>query len=82
MRNKKNIIDIHPYLEALFLFADCGTEYSIANGYVDFTKGLTTYSHTASVTCHESYDIRGSREVRCLENGTWSHTFCQIKGTI
>ena len=61
---------------------DCGTLTSPDNGSLDQISG-TTYGQTAVYTCTTGYDLFGTDQVTCMENGQWSADppVCQITGT-
>ena len=64
-----------------FLFIlDCGTEFALDNGYVNFTGRETTYNKSVEVTCDKGYDNDGTNEIVCLQTGQWSDAMCRIKG--
>ncbi|XP_048587546.1 sushi, von Willebrand factor type A, EGF and pentraxin domain-containing protein 1 isoform X2 [Nematostella vectensis] len=57
---------------------DCGNLVNPANG--ETTGSSTTYGSTASVTCHEGYDLIGSKSRVCQADGTWSGNDTWCKG--
>lgn len=60
---------------------DCGTEFSIPNGYANFTGKSTTYNSSVPVVCHEGYATNtGTKTITCIGDGTWSGAIqCTIK---
>lgn len=57
---------------------DCGSSYTLANGYINWTGRETTFNHTAPVVCNTGYDIQGAHEIRCSADGSWiNDTYCQ-----
>ncbi|KAL4228764.1 hypothetical protein ACF0H5_011806 [Mactra antiquata] len=51
---------------------DCGPLDDPVNGHVNTSEG-TTYSATAVYTCELGYELRGSTDLFCQANGTWSN---------
>ena len=59
---------------------DCGTEYKLENGKVDFAKRNTKYKAQVPVSCNTGYKIKGDAQITCGSSGKWSvHTLCAIK---
>ena len=56
---------------------DCGSDYKLDHGSVDFDKTQTTYNQTVMVTCAADYEAVGTPVITCLQNGTWSQIVCQ-----
>ena len=57
---------------------DCGTDYHLENGHVNFTGRPTLINHTVPVLCDDGYYIQGDRYITCLSDGTWSqYTRCR-----
>ena len=60
---------------------DCGSDFSIADGHVNFTGLATTYGERIPVSCNEGYELVGEEVITCLADGTWSKdVICRIKG--
>ena len=65
----------------LILFSDCGKNYAILNGHVDFTDKKTTYGYFVPIICNNGYILTGGEGIECLGDGFWSnYTTCEIKG--
>ena len=63
------------------VFIDCGSEYVLENGYVEFSGKSTTFNNSIPVTCSDGYKNQGEDHIFCQANGTWTeHTACQIRG--
>ena len=59
---------------------DCGQEYKVENGYVNFT-GATTFGQSVPVYCRVGYEQLGDSVIHCKSDGTWSrNTICRIRG--
>lgn len=59
---------------------DCGTDYFLPNGYVQFHDKKTTYKSTVKVGCNAGYNRKGDDLITCTVNGTWTNeTTCHIK---
>ena len=64
-----------------YVFADCGTNYTLPHGYVNFTGKATTYNQSIPVLCELGYKIDGKDHIKCLDNGQWSEeTECTKTG--
>ena len=62
---------------------DCGTNYPIENGYVDYKGRATTVGEKVPVFCNPGYDLEGDSDTTCLSDGTWSKfTHCRSKGMV
>ena len=65
----------------LFFSPDCGSEYVLENGYIEFSGKPTTFNSSIPVTCSDGYKDQGEDHIYCQANGTWTeHTACQIRG--
>lgn len=66
---------------SVLLTSDCGSLTQPENGYVDQSNG-TTYGQTAVYSCNMGYELFGSEQVICLDNGLWSMgpPVCRITG--
>ena len=65
----------------LLVLTDCGNEFSLDNGQVDFTGKQTTYGETVLVTCNVGYSIHGTGHITCQADGSWGgNGECLIKG--
>ncbi|KAL9989269.1 hypothetical protein ACROYT_G003802 [Oculina patagonica] len=58
---------------------DCGQPQPLQNGSIIGEK--TVYPHFVYHTCDEGFILRGSPNIKCQTNGTWSKTtsFCEAK---
>ena len=66
----------------LLSITDCGTDYTMAHGQINFIEEKTTYNQTAPVICNIGYEVHGNAEIRCLSNGSWSrNSACRKKGS-
>ena len=67
----------------LYLYTDCGKEYTLEHGHVEFYQKDTTYGSSLSVICDIGYEIKGGPEIICMHQGSWSNsTYCEIKGLL
>lgn len=56
-----------------FCFASaiyCGVPPRIPNGMVSWSTGVT-FGSTTTYICNHQYDLQGSANITCLENGAW-----------
>ena len=60
-----------------FQAVDCGQPQPIQNGSI--TGGSTVYPNVMQLICEEGFILRGSPDMRCQTNGTWSKasSFCE-----
>ena len=66
-----------------YVFVDCGTNYTLPHGHVNFTGRATTYNQSIPVLCELGYEIHGKDQITCLDDGQWSEgSECTIKGRI
>ena len=69
-----------------FLFyspaVDCGLPQPLQNGSI--TGGSTVYPNVMHFNCDEGFNLRGSSEIQCQTNRTWSKTssFCEGQITL
>ena len=64
-------------------FIDCGTDYQIEFGTINYQERWTTYKSRATVTCDKGYTLEGEEYVTCLSSGTWSTlTRCVAHGIV
>ena len=62
-------------------FSDCGTKFTLVDGYADFHGKSTTYMSKVNVYCRTGYEMQGNDYITCGINGTWStDTKCHVKG--
>ena len=52
---------------------DCGTNFTLENGYADFHKKDTIYKSRVQVYCRPGFNMRGNDYITCGINGTWSN---------
>ena len=63
-------------------YTDCGTDYSIQNGFANFAVRSTIFQENVPVTCMNGYELYGDEHITCLEDGNWSgNVTCRIKST-
>ena len=69
-------------IDVRFIFStDCGTDYKLDNGHINFNGKDTTVNSTVSVSCNPGYNIVGDNHITCTPDGTWTKsTKCVIKG--
>ena len=61
-------------------YTDCGTDYSIQNGFANFTDRSTNFKEMVPVTCMDGYELHGDEHITCLEDGEWSgNVTCRIR---
>ena len=65
------------------MFADCGQEYDLEYGSVNFIGKVTTFDQSIPAACQVGYAIYGDPDIHCQSDGTWSNnTKCRVKGRI
>ena len=75
--NKPNV----RVFRTIYFLTDCGSNHSIAFGYVNFTGIETTFGQSLAVICEEGYELHGDPHITCLSGGNWSNsTICKITG--
>ena len=62
------------------LAVDCGQPPPLQNGSI--TGERTVYPNTMHLSCDEGFNLRGSPEIQCQTNGTWSKTSGFCEGTL
>ena len=63
------------------ILSDCGATVTITNGFVNFTKVLTTFGQTLPIVCEKGYKHSGGSTIRCEADGEWKTTAsCEIIG--
>ena len=69
-------------IKVIFI-SDCGTDYKLDNGHVDFKGNPTTVGETFPLFCDPGFELEGDTDTTCLPDGTWSKlTKCRRKGKL
>ena len=67
----------YPYI----LLKDCGVNYHIEHGHVDFDEHETTYESKVPANCNNGYNLVGDNFTVCQADGHWSgNTECRAVG--
>ena len=54
------------------IFADCGKNYTLENGVINFGDNDTTVGSKFAVKCDTGYKVDGDKYISCGLNGNWS----------
>ena len=73
---------VHEYFKTFFFFKlDCGTSFSMSNGFAMYAGRETTVNNTVPLACMPGYSLHGDEHMTCLQNESWHHiSHCEPVG--